>query len=78
MSAPVPFNDTHLLVPGDRVRILSEFQDEGDDEFERIIVEAPSDSPRVLVKTLIPGFKYPPMERIEARMLEKLPPKASQ
>jgi hypothetical protein len=55
------------------VRILPEFQDEGDDEFERIVVEAPADSPRVLVKTLIPGFEYAPTERIEARMLEKLP-----
>jgi hypothetical protein len=62
-------------VPGDQVRILPEFQDNGDDDFERIVVEAPADSPRVLVKTMIPGFQYPPTERIEAKMLERLPKK---
>jgi hypothetical protein len=73
-ESPLPANSAEPLVAGDRVRILPEFQDEGDDEFERIVVEAPSDSPRVLVKTLIPGFEYPPTERVEAHMLEKLPP----
>lgn len=69
MNAPIPTNDSRPLLPGDRVRLLPEFQDAGDDEFERIVVEAPVDSPRVLVKTMIPGFQLPPTERIEARML---------
>jgi hypothetical protein len=72
MNAPIPANDTRPLVPGDRVRILPEFQDEGDDGFERIVVEAPPESPRVLIKTMIPGFQYPPTERIEARMLTRV------
>ena len=69
MDAPIPVNDSRPLMPGDRVRILPEFQDAGDDEFERIVVEAPSDSPRVLVQTMIPGMQITPTERVEARML---------
>ena len=72
MNAPVPANDIRPLTLGDRVRILPEFQDAGDDDFERIVVEAPADSPRVLVKTMIPGFQIPPTERIEARMLVRV------
>ncbi len=59
-------------MPGDRVRILPEFQDEGDDDFERIVIEAPADSPRVLIETRIPGMTYPPTERIEAKMLARV------
>ena len=69
MNAPIPADNNRSLVPGDRVRILPEFQDDGDDDFERIVVEAPADSPRVLIRTMIPGFQFPPTERIEARML---------
>ena len=72
MNAPVPANDSRSLTLGDRVRILPEFQDAGDDDFERIVVEAAPDSPRVLVKTMIPGFQIPPTERIEARMLVRV------
>ena len=54
---------------GDRVRIKPEWQDEGDDEFERVVIEAPENSPRVLIKTLIPDFDYPPTERIEITKL---------
>jgi hypothetical protein len=57
---------------GDRVRIKLEWQDEGDDEFERVVIEAPENSPRVLIKTLIPGFEYPPTERIEISKLERV------
>ena len=55
---------------GDRVRIKPEWQDEGDDQWERVVIEAPENSPRVLIKTLIPGFEYPPTERIEISKLE--------
>jgi len=72
MDAPIPANDSRQLMPGDRVRILPEFQDAGDDEFERIVVEAPSDSPRVLVQTMIPGMQIQPTERIAARMLVRV------
>ena len=69
MNAPIPTNNIRILVSGDRVRILPEFQDACDDDFERIVVEAPADSSRVLIRTMIPGFQIPPTERIEARML---------
>lgn len=58
-----------VLKVGDRVRIKPEWQDEGDDEFERIVSEAPENSPQVLIKTLIPGFEYSPTERIEISKL---------
>lgn len=61
-----------ILKVGDRVRIKPEWQDEGDDEFERVVIEAPENSPRVLIKTLIPGFEYPPTERIEISKLERV------
>ena len=54
---------------GDRVRIKPEWQDESDDQWERIVIEAPENSPRVLIKTIIRGFEYPPTERIEIRNL---------
>lgn len=60
-----------LLKVGDRVRIKPEWQDEGDDQWERVVIEAPENSPRVLIKTLIPGFEYPPTERIEISKLER-------
>ncbi len=69
MTQPIPANSHRPLVPGDRVRILPEFQDQGDDDFERIVVEAPPDSSRVLIRTLIPGLNLQPTERIEASML---------
>jgi hypothetical protein len=51
------------------VQIVPEWQDPGDDEFERVVIEAPSDSPRVLVRTLIPGMEVQPTETIEASKL---------
>jgi hypothetical protein len=59
-----------VLKVGDRVRIKPEWQDEGDDEFERIVIEAPADCTRVLVQTIIPGFTHHPVARIETSMLE--------
>jgi hypothetical protein len=61
-----------VLKVGDRVRIKPEWEDEGDDEFERVVIEAPENSPRVLIKTLIPGFEYPPTERIEISKLVRV------
>jgi len=72
MESPIPANDTRPLRVGDRVRIVPKFQDAGDDEFERVVVEAPEDCTRVLVETRIPGFTYNPTERIEAAMLERV------
>jgi hypothetical protein len=61
-----------VLKAGDRVRIKPEWQDEGDDEFERIVIEAPADCTRVLVQTIIPGYTHNPVARIEASMLERV------
>ena len=57
---------------GDRVRIKPEWQDEGDDQWERVVIEAPENSPRVLIKTLIPGLEHPPTERIEISKLVRV------
>jgi hypothetical protein len=59
-----------VLKVGDHVQIKPEWQDDGDHEFERIVIEAPENSHRLLIKTLIPSFKYPPTERIEITKLE--------
>lgn len=61
--------NTHFM-PGDDVRIRDEFQDTGDDLYKRTVVEAPSDSSRVLVRLAIPGWKMQPTAWIEKRMLE--------
>lgn len=54
---------------GDRVRIHPDWQDPGDDDFERVVIEVPAESPRVLVRTIIPGFTHHPVEWIEAEKL---------
>jgi hypothetical protein len=72
MPAPIPYNSIRPLTVGERVRIHPEFQDHGDDEFERRVIEAPADSPRVLIRTLIPGMAIQPTETIEAMMLERV------
>ena len=71
-ETPIPHNSIKPLKAGDRVRIKPEWQDEGDDEFDRIVIEAQANSPRVLIKTLIPGFEYPPTERIEISKLVRV------
>ena len=58
---------------GSRVRIAPEWQDPCDDDFERIIIEVPIDSPRVLARTRIPGFEHHPTEWIESNKLIHLP-----
>lgn len=72
MSSPIPYNSIRPLMPEEKVRILPEFQDDGDDQFERIVIEAPADSPRVLIRTLIPGMQIQPTEIVEASMLERV------
>jgi hypothetical protein len=69
---PIPHNRITPLEVGDRVRIKTEWQDPGDDDYERLVVEAPADCTRVLVQTIIPGFTYHPVARIESSMLERV------
>ena len=62
------------LRAGDRVRIIPEWQDPGDDQFERFVIEAPDDCTRVRIRTIIPGFSIQPVEWIDADRLILLPP----
>jgi hypothetical protein len=43
-----------------------------DDEFERVVTEAPDACTRVLIETRISGFQHKSTERIDASMLELL------
>jgi len=74
MKQPIPANGTEPLKAGDRVRIVPEFQDPGDDRFERFVIEAPDDCSRVRIRTIIPGFSILPVEWIEADKLILLQP----
>ena len=69
---PLPRHQDSTLSVGDRVRIKPEWQDPGDDNYERIIIDAPADCTRVLVQTIIPGFTHNPVARIESSMLERV------
>jgi hypothetical protein len=44
MPSPIPSNSIRPLTVGEKVRIIPEFQDPGDDQFERIVIEAPADT----------------------------------
>lgn len=72
MPQPIPYNSIRPLAVGEKVRILPEFQDAGDEHFECLVIEAPADSPRVLIRTLIPDMAIQPTETIEASMLERI------
>lgn len=72
MSQPIPSNSIRPLTVGERVQILPKWQDPGDGDFERIVIEAPPDSPRVLIRTTIPGMAINPTETIEASHLERV------
>ena len=74
MKQAIPCNSTVPLKAGDRVQIVPEWQDPGDDRYERIVIEVPADCTRVLVRTLIPGFFIQPTGWIEADLLVLLPP----
>jgi hypothetical protein len=66
MNQPIPRNGTEALKVGDRVQIVPEWQDPGDDRFESFVIEAPPDATRVRIRTLIPGLVFHPTEWIEA------------
>ncbi|MFM2199896.1 MAG: hypothetical protein RLZZ505_3328 [Verrucomicrobiota bacterium] len=71
----MPRNGTEPLKVGDQVQIVQEWQDPGDEEFERFVIEAPEDCTRVRIQTNIPCLIYHPTEWIEADKLIHLPPK---
>jgi hypothetical protein len=72
MKQPIPANSSVPLREGDRVRIIPQWQDEADSNHEQIVVEAPKDCTRVLIRTMVPSLPIGPTERIEACMLEFL------
>lgn len=73
MRRPIPpSNDTQPLRVGDRVRIAPQFQVAGDERFERIVVEAPPSSSRVLLRTIIPEIVHHPTEVIDAAKLVRV------
>ena len=74
MKQPIPSNSTAPLKVGDEVQIVPEWQDPGDDNYPRIVIEAPDDCTRVRIQTLIPGFFIQPTEWIEAEKLIHLAP----
>ena len=43
MRQPMPRNGTEPLKVGDRVQIVPEWQDPGDEKYERFVIEAPDD-----------------------------------
>ena len=77
MNQPIPRGGTAPLRVGDRVQIVPEWQDPGDDMFERFVIEAPADTTRVLIRTVIPGFIFQPNEWIEADRLTLIPPQTN-
>ena len=73
MKQPIPRNGTEPLKVGDRVQIVPEWQDPGDDRFERFVIEVPPDTTQVRISTIIPGFIFHPVEWIEADKLILIP-----
>jgi hypothetical protein len=73
MKQPIPRNGTEPLKVGDRVQIVPEWQDPGDDRYARFIIEAPPNTTQVRIRTIIPGFVFHPVEWIEADKLVHLP-----
>ena len=73
MKQPIPRNGTAPLKVGDRVQIVPECQDPGDDRFERFVVEAPPNTTQVRIRAIIPGLVFQPVEWIEADHLLLLP-----
>ncbi len=73
MNQPIPRNNTEPLKVGDRVQIAPEWQDPGDDRFERFVIEAPPDCTRVRIRTIIPSLAIQPTEWIEADKLLLIP-----
>ena len=73
MKQPIPRNGTEPLKVGDRVQIVPEWQDPGDDRYERFVIEVPDDCTRVSIQALVPNLVFQPTEWIEADKLIHLP-----
>ena len=73
MKQPIPRNGTAPLKVGDQVQIVPEWQDPGDDQYQRFVIEAPEDCTSVRIRTLVPGLVFHPTEWIEADHLILIP-----
>jgi hypothetical protein len=73
MNQSIPRGGTEPLKVGDRVQIVPEWQDPGDERFARFVIEAPPNTTQVRIRTLIPGFIFHPTEWIEADHLILIP-----
>ena len=73
MKQPIPRNGTESLKVGDRVQIVPEWQDPGDEKYERIVFETPDDCTRVRIQAVVPGLFFQPVEWIESDKLILLP-----
>ena len=69
MKQPIPRNSIEPLKVGDRVQIVPEWQDPGDEKFERFVIEAPANTTQVHIQTIIPSLVFQPTEWIEAEKL---------
>ena len=72
MKQPIPRSGTEPLKVGDRVQIVPEWQDPGDEKYERFVIEAPDDCTRVRIQAVVPGLFFQPVEWIEADRLNLL------
>ena len=73
MKQPIPRGGTEPLQVGDRVQIVPEWQDPGDDQFDSFVIEAPPNTTQVRIRTIIPGLVFHPIEWIEADKLTLIP-----
>jgi hypothetical protein len=73
MKQPIPRHGTEPLKVGDRVQIVPEWQDLGDEKYERFVIEAPADCTRVRIQAVVPGMFFQPGEWIEADKLVRIP-----
>ena len=74
MKQPIPRDSTEPLKVGDQVQIVPEWQDPGDDQFERFVIEAPADCTSVRIQAHVPGLAFQPVEWIEANKLVLISP----
>ena len=74
MKQPIPRNGTTPLRTGDRVQIVSEWQDPGDGKYERFVIETPDDCTRIRSLAVVPGLFFQPVEWLEADKLILLSP----
>ena len=74
MKQPIPRSGTEPLKVGDQVQIVPEWQDPGDEKYERFVIEAPPNTSQVRIRTIIPSLVFQPTEWIEADKLVPILP----